>query len=203
MNRTRIKICGLTREQDIDTAVAAGVDAIGFVMYAPSPRAVAVERAAELARAHSMQTLKLYLMVGLPTETDEDIDELIRFSLELSRILPTSLGVAPFAAKRNTPLDGAPFAGIDVVEKRLERLRKGLRGRAELRPTSARWAWVEYMLAQCGPEGGLAAMDAWKAGAHFSAWKKAFLARECQPYQARRTVDGRRNAVETSCPTAS
>jgi phosphoribosylanthranilate isomerase len=49
MKRTRIKICGLTREQDIDTAVAAGVDAIGFVMYAPSPRAVTVERAAELA----------------------------------------------------------------------------------------------------------------------------------------------------------
>ena len=49
MNRTRIKICGLTREQDIDAAVAAGVDAIGFVMYPKSPRAVSVERAAELA----------------------------------------------------------------------------------------------------------------------------------------------------------
>ena len=49
MNRTRIKICGLTREQDVDAAVAAGVDAIGFVIYAPSPRAVTVERAAELA----------------------------------------------------------------------------------------------------------------------------------------------------------
>jgi phosphoribosylanthranilate isomerase len=49
MNRTRIKICGLTREQDIDTAVSAGVDAIGFVMYPQSPRAVSVERAAELA----------------------------------------------------------------------------------------------------------------------------------------------------------
>ncbi|NDF46000.1 MAG: N-(5'-phosphoribosyl)anthranilate isomerase, partial [Betaproteobacteria bacterium] len=31
MKRTRIKICGLTREQDIDDAVTAGVDAIGFV----------------------------------------------------------------------------------------------------------------------------------------------------------------------------
>jgi len=49
ISRTRIKICGLTREQDVDAAVAAGVDAIGFVMYAKSPRAVTVERAAELA----------------------------------------------------------------------------------------------------------------------------------------------------------
>lgn len=48
--RTRIKICGLTREQDVDQAVAAGADAIGFVLYAPSPRAVSVARAAELAR---------------------------------------------------------------------------------------------------------------------------------------------------------
>jgi len=48
ISRTRIKICGLTREQDVDAAVAAGVDAIGFVLYAPSPRAVTVERAAEL-----------------------------------------------------------------------------------------------------------------------------------------------------------
>jgi phosphoribosylanthranilate isomerase len=49
-SRTRIKMCGLTREADVDTAVAAGADAIGFVLYAKSPRAVTLERAAELAR---------------------------------------------------------------------------------------------------------------------------------------------------------
>ncbi|MDB5872694.1 MAG: N-(5-phosphoribosyl)anthranilate isomerase [Ramlibacter sp.] len=48
--RTRIKICGLTREQDVDAAVAAGADAVGFVMYAKSPRCIAPQRAAELAR---------------------------------------------------------------------------------------------------------------------------------------------------------
>ena len=47
--RTRIKICGLTREQDLDAAVAAGADAVGFVLYAASPRAVSVARASELA----------------------------------------------------------------------------------------------------------------------------------------------------------
>ncbi len=50
MSRTRIKICGLTREADVDAAVDAGADAIGLVFYAPSPRAVTVARAAELAR---------------------------------------------------------------------------------------------------------------------------------------------------------
>lgn len=48
--RTRIKICGLTREQDVDAAVAAGADAVGFVLYAPSPRAVTALRAAQLAK---------------------------------------------------------------------------------------------------------------------------------------------------------
>ncbi|MBU1351464.1 MAG: phosphoribosylanthranilate isomerase [Gammaproteobacteria bacterium] len=49
-SRTRIKICGLTREADVDAAVAAGADAVGFVLYAPSPRAVTPQRAAQLAR---------------------------------------------------------------------------------------------------------------------------------------------------------
>jgi len=50
LTKTRIKICGLTREQDVDAAVAAGADAIGFVLYAKSPRAVTPQRAAELTR---------------------------------------------------------------------------------------------------------------------------------------------------------
>lgn len=49
-HRTRIKICGLTREDDVDVAVHAGADAIGLVFYAKSPRCVSFERAAELAR---------------------------------------------------------------------------------------------------------------------------------------------------------
>lgn len=152
--------------------------------------------AANLAKEAGLRRLKIYNVVGLPTETPADIDELVRFTLELSRILPVALGVAPFAAKRNTPLDGAPFAGISEVEARLAQLRKGLKGRAELRPTSARWAWVEYMLAQCGPEGGLAAYEAHRNGGAFAAWKRAFEANACVPYEARRTIDGRRKASE-------
>lgn len=46
--RTRIKICGLTRPQDVHDAVSAGADALGFVFYAPSPRAIDIDRAREL-----------------------------------------------------------------------------------------------------------------------------------------------------------
>lgn len=48
--KTRIKICGLTRAEDVDAAVAAGADALGFVFYPPSPRHVTPQQAAELAR---------------------------------------------------------------------------------------------------------------------------------------------------------
>jgi phosphoribosylanthranilate isomerase len=48
--RTRIKMCGFTREADVLAACTAGADAIGFVLYPPSPRNVSIERAAKLAR---------------------------------------------------------------------------------------------------------------------------------------------------------
>ncbi|RZT98125.1 phosphoribosylanthranilate isomerase [Rivibacter subsaxonicus] len=48
-HRTRIKICGLTRDADVRAAVEAGADAIGFVLYPASPRAISLDRAAELA----------------------------------------------------------------------------------------------------------------------------------------------------------
>ncbi len=48
-HRTRIKICGLTREADVDAVARAGADAVGFVMYPKSPRFVPPERAAALA----------------------------------------------------------------------------------------------------------------------------------------------------------
>jgi phosphoribosylanthranilate isomerase len=50
MKRTRIKICGLTREADVDDAVTAGADAVGFVLYERSARHVPAARAGELAR---------------------------------------------------------------------------------------------------------------------------------------------------------
>ncbi len=134
----------------------------------------ALLRSAELVKRHGMRRLKLYMMVGLPTETDEDIDELIEFSLELAKIAPLSLGISPFCAKRNTPLDGAEFAGIGTIDGRLKRLRRGVRGRVELRATSARWTWVEYMLAQGGRPEGRAVLDAVRAGGSFRAWKRAF-----------------------------
>ncbi|HTO95639.1 MAG TPA: radical SAM protein [Myxococcales bacterium] len=148
-------------------------------------------RVAALAREAGLQRLKLYLMVGLPGEEDADLDELAELAKEISRILPLSFGCAPFVAKRNTPMDGAPFVPVPEVERRIARLRARMRGRAEIRPTSPRWAWVEYMLAQGGEDAGLAALEAWRAGGTFAAWKRAFRDRDIRPFTARRVTDGR------------
>lgn len=148
-------------------------------------------RTAELAREAGFRQLKLYLMVGLPGEEDRDLDELAELAGEISRVIPLRFGCAPFVAKRNTPMDGAPFTPIDETERRIAYLRARLRGRAEIRPTSARWAWVEYMLAQGDANAGLAAEDAWRAGGSFAAWRRSFRERGVRPHAARRVSDGR------------
>jgi radical SAM superfamily enzyme YgiQ (UPF0313 family) len=133
--------------------------------------------AARLASDFALPQLKNYVMLGVPGEGDEDVDELAACTLEQVRLAAPSrvvLGVATFVPKRSTPLAEAPFAGIGVVNERLSRLRSALRGKAELRAVSSRWAWAEFMLAQGGPEAGLAAWRAFEAGNQFGAWRRAF-----------------------------
>lgn len=129
---------------------------------------------ADLAGQHGFEVLKVYMMVGVPDETDEDLDELIAFTRELASRSRVALGISTFVAKRMTPMDGSGFAGIKDVEQRLKRLQRGLRGKAEVRSTSVRWAWVEYVLAQGGPEAGEAVAQAVHEGGRFSDYKRAF-----------------------------
>ncbi len=77
MPRTRIKICGLTREADVDDAVDAGADALGFVLYAKSPRHVTLQRASELAgRLPPFITPVLLLVNASPQEVRAATDAL-------------------------------------------------------------------------------------------------------------------------------
>ena len=138
--------------------------------------------ATELAREAGLAQIKVYMMLGVPGEIDADVDELAAFSLRQAETagprMRVSLGVAPFVAKRNTPLADAPFLGIAQVDQRIARLRAALRGKVEVRPTSARWAWVEYELARGGWDAGLRAHAAWQAGGRFGDWRRAFASRQ-------------------------
>ncbi|MFN6060181.1 MAG: phosphoribosylanthranilate isomerase [Burkholderiales bacterium] len=70
MNQIPIKICGLTREQDVVSAAIAGANAIGFVLYPASPRHVSAERAAELAALLPAFVTPVLLFVNA---TEQDI----------------------------------------------------------------------------------------------------------------------------------
>ena len=104
------------------------------------------QQAAERARKYGMDCLKLYLMVGLPGETDADIDECVKFVTELSGH-PVALGIAPFCPKRNTrsrwPVRRHRWSTS------LKRLRQGSRGQRTWGPPSAGgrgssrcWRWA-------------------------------------------------------------
>ncbi|NUN12803.1 MAG: radical SAM protein [Myxococcales bacterium] len=130
-------------------------------------------RAAELARWAGFHTLKMYMIIGLPGETQDDIDELLRLCRYLSKIAPLALTLSPFVPKLHTPLCDAPFAGIKMVENQIGSIRQALSGQVDVRAASARWAWVEYRLSQGGIDTGSAAYEAYRNGGSFGAWKQA------------------------------
>jgi phosphoribosylanthranilate isomerase len=81
MKRTRVKICGLTRESDVAAAAAVGADAVGLVFYAPSPRAVEIEQARRLLDALPPFVTSVGLFVD--AESDFVRSVLSRVSLDL------------------------------------------------------------------------------------------------------------------------
>ena len=124
---TRIKICGLTREQDVDAAVAAGADAVGFVLYRQSPRHVTPERAAELARRLPPFVTPVLLFVN------EEASTVIAASARIPGaviqfhgdetpaqcLAATERGARPFLRAARIPL-GAAGRGFDLVKYALD-----------------------------------------------------------------------------------
>ncbi len=129
-------------------------------------------RVAELAGSLGMR-LKLYLMIGLPGELDEDVAEACDLLMELSRKTRVALTVSPFVPKSRTALADYPFAPMKVIQHRLSMLKRHLTGRVDVRNTSVRTSWVEASVAHGGAAAGLAAWDGWRNGGSLSAWTRA------------------------------
>ena len=81
-------------------------------------------KTAQISRDLGFSGLKVYMMIGLGPENDDDITELISFTKELSQINRIALGISPFVPKRHTPHFADPFAGVQTIEKRLKRIQK-------------------------------------------------------------------------------
>ncbi|MFM7634782.1 MAG: B12-binding domain-containing radical SAM protein [Cyanobacteriota bacterium] len=134
--------------------------------------------AARYAREGGLSGLKLYGMVGLPTEDDADVEATAQLLLELKQATPglrLSLGVSSFVPKAHTPFQ---WEGVrPEAEKRLKLLAKRLKPRGiELRPESYGWSVIQALLARSDRR--LAPVIAAARGSHDSlgGWKQAYRA---------------------------
>ncbi len=79
--RTRIKLCGLSRPEDVSAAVAAGADAIGLVFYPPSPRNVSAQQAAGLLRGLPPFVSSVGLFVNATLEQVQQVLDIAPISI--------------------------------------------------------------------------------------------------------------------------
>lgn len=114
MQRTRIKICGLTRVEDVQAAVAAGADAIGFVFYSKSPRFVSIEQ----ARALMAHVPPFVTTVGLFVNAEPDNVNAALDALPLQLLQFHGDETEAECARYNRPYIRAVRmrAGVDLVE---------------------------------------------------------------------------------------
>jgi radical SAM superfamily enzyme YgiQ (UPF0313 family) len=143
--------------------------------------------AARYARDGGLSALKLYGMVGLPTEEEADVEATAELLLAIRKAtagLRLSLGVSTFVPKAHTPFQ---WQGVrPEAEKRLKRLAKRLKPNGiDLRPESYGWSVIQALLSRSDRR--LAPVIAAVRGGHESlgSWKRAYreLGAELPPWQ--------------------
>lgn len=139
--------------------------------------------------------VKLYFMIGLPFETDEDIAEFTTLTDDILRASPKGnikLAISPFVPKPHTPFESVEFASIDSLNEKIARI-KGLKSRrVEVKYQSPEVSFVEAFLSR-GDErvypvvkavyeqGGK--FEEWREWFDFSRWEKAFDAVGIDPHE--------------------
>ena len=123
--------------------------------------------------------LKLYFMVGLPTETDEDMAAVVTLAVKCKDILDRkryggrlSINVAPFVPKAGTPFQWLPMADVATINRRLSWLKKQLQPRGiKVKSDSAAWSQVQGVLAR--GDSRLAEVLASVEEVSLSGWRRA------------------------------
>ncbi len=108
-------------------------------------------RAVGLAAELDFPQLKLYFMTGHPTETDEDIQELIEFTLKARQLYRRRLAInaTPFVPKAHTPFQWEAMMPAAELKRRQRRINKALaRHGVEVRADSPEWAEVQAVLSR-------------------------------------------------------
>ena len=126
--------------------------------------------------------LKLYFMVGLPGETDDDvaaIAALASSALDNARTAApgrarVSIAVSSFVPKAHTPFERAGFAGEELIRRRQGLLRERLPRQIRVRFHDVGTSLVEATMAMGGREVGELIEAAWRGGARFDGWSESF-----------------------------
>ena len=127
--------------------------------------------------------IKLYFMVGLPTETEEDIRAIAQLAMRVSNLRRESgkgpgkinLAVSNFVPKPHTPFQFAPMATQECLARARDALHKALPDkRISLRVHRVDRSILEGVLARGDRRVGRAIYEAWRAGAKFDAWDEVF-----------------------------
>lgn len=103
-----------------------------------------------------IKQLKLYFMIGLPSETDEDIEEMIKLTVKCKNILDRqqggtrlSLNIAPFVPKAGTPFQWLPMAPLQTLKHRLSLLKNNLSPKGiKVKSESPAWSQIQGVLAR-------------------------------------------------------
>jgi radical SAM family uncharacterized protein len=136
-------------------------------------------RATEAAYANHWQRVKLYFMIGLPTETDEDVTAIVDLVQQVAQIgrqyhgrkANVSVTVSTLVPKPHTPFQWQPLIDEETLRRRQDILKAGLRGR-QIRFSyhDARTSLLEAIIARGDRRLGTVIEHAWRAGARFDAW---------------------------------
>lgn len=153
--------------------------------------------------------VKLYFMIGLPTETDEDvaaIPALVERVFATARAatppaerggLRVAVSVSTFVPKAHTPFQWDGQLPIDEVRRRQAMLRQAMpRKGVELSFHDAGSSLLEAVLAKGGREAADGVEAAWRAGAVFDAWSEHFSAERWTEALASAGIDAAAYAAE-------
>jgi len=136
-------------------------------------------RAVELAARYGFAQLKLYFMLGLPTETEEDVQALIDLVLMVRERFPRRItaNITPFVPKAHTPFQWVAMAPVEGLKERLSRIEQALRPRGiAVKAESPAWAAVQGVLSRGDSRLGQALARVKRRS--LAAWRQAL--RECQ-----------------------
>lgn len=132
---------------------------------------------------NNIQTLKLYFMIGLPTETDEDIEAMIALIgaiaglvRERGRRRTVSVAVSPFGPKSFTPFQWEPIEEVESLLVKAQRIKNALRPWRNVRVSyrDPRMSHLETVMARGDRRVGELVHRAWSKGARFDGWDEHF-----------------------------